>query len=227
MLRQTAVLVPAWQPDDRLLPLVEALAGEGFGALVVVDDGSSPDCGPAFAAVAGVAGVRMLRHRVNRGKGRALKTGMEYLLTELPGMEGVVTADADGQHTPADIVRVAVALDAAGGAAVLGVRRMVQDAPLRSRLGNGLTRRMFAWRTGVALADTQTGLRAFPRALLPELLGLAGERYEYEMAALVHLCRQRRPVEVPIETVYFAGNQGSHFHPVLDSLRVGWALLRS
>jgi hypothetical protein len=74
--------------------------------------------------------------------------------------------------------------------------------------------------------DTQTGLRGFPRALLAELAALPGERYEYEMAVLAAVCRRGRPVEVGIETVYEAGNKGSHFAPVQDSLRVMWVLLR-
>jgi len=227
ILQQIAVLVPAWQPDGRLLQLAEALAAQGFGAVVVVDDGSSAACEPVFNAVAAIPGVHLLRHTVNLGKGRALKTGIDYVLNELRAMAGLVTADADGQHIVTDIVRVTEALDLVAGAAVLGVRRLPSDAPLRSRFGNALTRFLFAGITGVKLADTQTGLRAFPRALLPELLTLHGKRYEYEMAVLVHLCRSGFPIEVPIEAVYFAGNRGSHFHPLLDSLRIGWALLRA
>ena len=43
---------------------------------------------------------------VNRGKGRALKTAFERLLSDDPGLVGCVTADADGQHTPEDVARV-------------------------------------------------------------------------------------------------------------------------
>jgi glycosyltransferase involved in cell wall biosynthesis len=223
-LARLAVLVPAWCPDAGLVPLVEALVVRGFGAVVVVDDGSGVACAPVFAAVAAVPGVHLLRHAVNLGKGRALKTGINYVLTELYAVDGLVTADADGQHRVADIVRVAQALEVQPNAAVLGVRTFAAGVPWRSRLGNGLTRTLFALLSGRKVADTQTGLRAFPRGLLAELLGLEGERYEYEMTVLAHLCRRGEPVEVAIETVYVDGNRGSRFRPVRDSARIYAAL---
>jgi len=90
-----------------------------------------------------------------------------------------------------------------------------------------LTRQIFRLATGTKLGDTQTGLRGFSRAMLPELLLLEGERYEYEMTVLAHLCRDgRRPLEVPIETVYIDGNKSSHFDPIRDSMRIYFVLLR-
>jgi putative flippase GtrA len=127
----------------------------------------------------------------------------------------------------ADIVRVAQALPAAHGRAVLGSRQFAQNVPPRSRFGNLLTRQVFQLATGARLGDTQTGLRAFPREMLAELLLLDGERYEYEMTVLAHLCRSgRRPLEVPIQTVYLDGNKSSHFDPIRDSMRIYFVLLR-
>jgi hypothetical protein len=146
---------------------------------------------------------------------------MRHVLDELPEMLGVVTADADGQHTAADVVRVAEAVLGAGGRMVLGARSFAGDVPWRSRLGNGMTQRLFGWVTGVWLADTQTGLRGFPRRMLVEAAMLQGERYEYEMTVLADVCgRGERPVEVAIETVYLEGNRSSHFDPLWDSVRI-------
>jgi glycosyltransferase involved in cell wall biosynthesis len=230
-LARLVLLVPVWQPEEGFPALVASVVAEGFGAVVIVDDGSDARCSAVFEEVALLPRVAVLRHAMNWGKGRALKTGMEYVLTELREMDGVVTADADGQHRPADMVRVARGLreelEAGGGRLVLGARGCPAEMPWRSRFGNGLTRRVFALVTGVRLADTQTGLRGFPRALLPELLALEGERYEYEMTVLAHICRMGdMPLEVPIETVYLKGNRCSHFDPILDSVRVYSVLLR-
>ena len=226
-LSRIAVLIPARAPEMRLLTLVKELVAAGFGAVIVLDDGSSSSCAEIFDAAVRTVGVHCLRHAVNLGKGRALKTGINYFLNELPEFTALVTADADVQHTPADIVRVAQALPAAHGRAVLGSRQFAQDVPLRSRFGNLLTRQIFRLATGARLNDTQTGLRAFPRELLAELLLLDGERYEYEMTVLAHLCRGgRRPLEVPIETVYIDGNRSSHFDPIRDSMRIYFVLLR-
>jgi glycosyltransferase involved in cell wall biosynthesis len=226
-LDRLAVLIPAWQPEERLADLVADLAGRGFGAIILVNDGSGDRHTALFDELALLPRVHVLRHAVNLGKGRALKTGINYFLGESRGLDGVVTADADGQHTAADIVRAAHALQLSGGAAVLGSRSFAGDVPWRSRFGNALTRHIFAFATGATVADTQTGLRGFPRALLPELMVLAGEHYEYEMTVLVHLCKQgNSPVEVPIETIYLDGNRSSHFDPVRDSMRIYFVLVR-
>lgn len=223
-----AVLIPAWQPTALLVPLIAELAAQGFGTQILVDDGSGEAAQSIFREIAARPNVEVLRHAVNLGKGRALKTGFGHLLNRHPECFGVVTADADGQHTPADIVRVAWALLAGGERPVLGSRGFEGAVPLRSRLGNLLTRKIFRILTGTKLSDTQTGLRGLPRRLLPELLALDGERYEYEMTTLAHLCRSGQPpVEVPIATVYTEDNRGSHFHPVWDSLRITFVLLRS
>jgi glycosyltransferase involved in cell wall biosynthesis len=225
-LDRLAVLIPAWQPEERLLTLATSLLDRGFGNVIIVNDGSDAHCSAFFEALLPLPRVRVLNHAVNLGKGRALKTGINHLLTELPAMDGLVTADADGQHTVDDIVRVAQAMPYADGAIVLGSRRFSSQVPLRSRFGNGLTRHIFAFITGAKIADTQTGLRAFPRDLLPELIALNGERYEYEMSVLAHVCRQRRPLEIPIETVYIDGNRSSHFNPIWDSMRIYFVLVR-
>ncbi len=226
-LQRLAVLIPAWLPEPILTSLVMQLAAQGFGAVILVDDGSGNCFAALFDRLAALPRIHLLRHAVNRGKGRALKTGFNYCLTELPHLDGVVTADADGQHKPEDILRVALAMQTSGDRAVLGSRAFAHAMPWRNRLGNTLTRSVFGWLSGTWLHDTQTGLRALPRALLPELLALKGERYEYEMTVLAHLCRTgNAPLEVPIETVYLPGNKSSHFHPVLDSVRICLVLAR-
>lgn len=221
------VLIPAWQPNATLHGLVADLSRRGFGKLLLVDDGSSSAYEETFARIGTLPGVEILRHPANLGKGRALKTGFQHLLNTQPYLLGVITADADGQHTPDDVEKVARASRSTYPRFVLGSRIFNRHVPWRSRLGNTLTRWLFGSLTGVRLADTQTGLRGLPLALLPDLLALPGDRYEYEMTALAHLCRTgHTPVEIPIRTVYLDNNRDSHFRPVWDSMRIYAALLR-
>ncbi|MDT7812954.1 MAG: hypothetical protein QOJ42_2870 [Acidobacteriaceae bacterium] len=226
-LDRLAVLVPAWQPQEQLNVFVAGLVAQGFGAVLVVNDGSDKKCSVLFEDIALLPRVYVLRHAVNLGKGRSLKTGINYFLNELREMDGLVTADGDGQHTPADVARVAQTLLKANGKLVLGSRSFAPGVPLRSWFGNSLTRQIFAFVTGAKLADTQTGLRGFPRTLLPELLVLDGERYEYEMTVLAHVCRLgSKPLEISIETIYIDGNRASHFDPIWDSMRIYFVLVR-
>lgn len=221
------LLIPAWNPDTRLIALVEELAEYGFAMILVVDDGSAADSLPLFEMLKTVPSVHLLRHERNRGKGRALKTGFRYILSDLPLIDGVITADADGQHAAADIVAVARAMRDGNDQVALGVREFARDVPLRNWFGNVLTKHIFGFVAGMKVRDTQTGLRAFRRSLLPQLEMLPGERYEYEMTVLAYICRHvGRPREIPIATIYMEGDNTSHFHPVWDSLRIYRALAR-
>jgi glycosyltransferase involved in cell wall biosynthesis len=224
---QVAVLIPARRQEPALAPLVDGLLDAGFGAIILVDDGSPGEDKEVFDSLAKQNRVHLLHHAVNLGKGRALKTGINYFLNCLNGFAGLVTADADGQHSTGDIVSVANAFLAASGRAVLGCRSFAGEVPLRSRMGNLLMRLVFHFVSGRRVSDTQTGLRAFPASLLPALVALPGERYEYEMTVLAYLCRHgNAPLEVPVSTIYTGGNRSSHFNPVLDSMRICFVLPR-
>jgi glycosyltransferase, group 2 family protein len=213
------VVIPAYEPDEKLLHVVADLRRDTAYAIVVVDDGSSAAAQPVFAALP--EDVTLLRHAENRGKGRALKTAYEYIAAHFPQTEGVVTVDADGQHLPADVARVSEEWAAHPEALVLGSRRFTGNVPWRSRTGNAITRAVFRLSTGVAVFDTQTGLRAFAVSRIPMMLEMRGERYEYEINVLLYATRQRIPIrEVTIETVYIADNASSHFHPLRDSWRI-------
>lgn len=220
------VLVPAYNPDGKLPAFVDSLVAAGFPRIVVVDDGSEPASAPAFARVAAHPECTVLAHAVNLGKGRAIKTGLNHILQRHPGAAGVVTADADGQHLARDVAAVVETFRARPDALVLGARRFGPGTPLRSLVGNVLTRHLFRLLAGRRVTDTQSGLRCFPRALLPELLRLEGERYEYEMNVLLALRDATPVVEREIETVYLEGNRSSHFDPVYDSMKISFLLLR-
>ena len=219
------VLIPAYQPDARLPRLIlELHRADPSTKIVVVDDGSGQKFSDIFEASA-TAGAHVISYENNRGKGYALREGFTWI-RDIAGdlSECVVTADADGQHTLNDIFRVGRTCTDTG-TSVLGVREFVGHVPARSRIGNTATSALFWLATGWKLKDTQTGLRAFPVALLPALLEVQGDRYEYELRVLLHLAKFRHPVtQIPIETIYEAGNPTSHFRPLQDSARI-WAPL--
>ena len=215
------VLIPAYEPGDTLVELVARLAHH---TVVLVDDGSGPAYAPIFAR-ARALGAELVTLDRNSGKGHALKAGFAHIARRHPG-RGVVCADSDGQHRPADIEAVARHAAASGAAMVLGVRRFTGRVPVRSRLGNGVTRVAFRLVTGLAVTDTQTGLRGYPARMLPWLARVPGDRFEYEQRLLLEAAREGLPVaEVEIATVYLGHNESSHFRPVRDSLRVYRPLL--
>ena len=218
---RATVIIPSLNPDDSLVSYVGGVVDAGYDVLVV-DDGSSLDKRPMFDRLEHLDGVHVLRHFVNMGKGRALKDAFNYYLTHNAESCGVITADSDGQHTLEDINKVAAAMAAHDDALVLGARDFSGDnVPPKSAFGNKLTRRVLKMLWGGAITDTQTGLRGIPRSLIPEYLTLSGERFEYETGMLIEALSKKTPViEVPIETIYIAGNSGTHFNPIVDSLKI-------
>ena len=233
-------LIPAYEPEQKLVSLAADLKKRGFD-IVVVDDGSGSGYREIFDELAQQTTV--LTHAQNRGKGAALKTGMRYINKYMAYTESVLTAsgeetvsgrdavivtvDADGQHLPDDVRRVADISAQRRDALVLGSRALGRDIPARSRFGNTVTRHVYSAATGVHVHDTQTGLRAFRRSLIPRLLEIEGERYEYEINMLMQLAAEGVPViEERIETVYENNNSGSHFRTLRDSFRVYKEILK-
>jgi len=218
-----SVLIPAYKPDERLNQLVDELKDVGFMDIIAVDDGGGAQYAPIFARLK-EQGVTVLTHEVNKGKGAALKTGLRYIIET--GSRGVITADADGQHAPSDIIKIADALVENPDSLVLGVRDKKQMPP-RSRVGNTLTCYVFGLMTGLWITDTQTGLRGLPAACLESFSQLEGDRYEYEQNMLLDVRHRRVPVkEVGIQTIYLDNNASSHFNALRDGLRIYGLLFR-
>lgn len=226
---QTVVLIPSLEPDQRLPEYVSQLMESGFAHAVVIDDGSSQPFQHFFDECAAMPGVTVLHHDVNHGKGVALKTGYTYIRDHLPEAKIILTADSDGQHTVKDCIRTAEAAACGKRALWLGSRDFSQaDVPPKSRFGNRCTSVVFKALYGPWLPDTQTGLRAFLRDDLDFMLGVSGDRYEYEMNVLISCARAKLPMEtLTIETVYENNNEGSHFHPLRDSWRIYKLILGS
>lgn len=222
------VLIPAYKPGPALMGLLEDLPAAAI--VIVVDDGSGPAYQDIFDALGRHKNVHLLAHIVNLGKGAALKTGLNYAACTFPSGKGVVTADADGQHTAADILKVAAVLFESPTRVVLGARSFggaIGGTPLRSRAGNEITRLVMRAVTGQKISDTQTGLRGIPMAFIGDLLRLPATGYDFELDMLV-TCRakRRKIIEVPIATIYLDGNRSSHFNPLRDSMRIYFVFLR-
>lgn len=219
-MKEIGIIMPAYQPDEKAIQVIEELVQVHDGPIFIVDDGS--DASYVFNKLDTFEQVTILRHAVNQGKGRALKTAFHYVSNERPDLRAVVTIDADGQHLTKDIMKLVRSLEETDDALLLGSRDFSEkNIPLRSKFGNECTKVLYRIMTGTRLNDTQTGLRGIPTKYLPQLLTIEGERFEYEMNVLAKLKDMNIPIaEVPIDTVYLEGNKSSHFRPLHDSFQV-------
>lgn len=225
---KVAVIIPAYEPDEKLVTLVKELTQNGLYNIVVVDDGSGEACSDIFARVSCVEGCEVFTHAVNLGKGRSLKDAFNHCLSRWPGLVGAVTADSDGQHSPEDIRRCMEALAEDPGSLVLGVRKFDgKDVPFKSRAGNRITSVVFRLLMGLKISDTQTGLRGIGASFMKKLCSVSGERYEFETNMLIETKTRNIPIrEVPIRTIYIDENKSSHFRPFWDSVRIYALILK-
>ena len=219
------ILIPAYEPDMTLVKIVKELRTACKYPIIIVNDGSGNKASEVFAACANISNLTVLEHDVNRGKGAALKTGLNHVYTSHPNAAGVVTADADGQHTTEDILKICQKLqtETVKNKPTLWLGMRYQDGshyiPLRSRIGNTFSSLLFCIATRRWLKDTQTGLRGIPLSMVPALLDVENNGFAFETDMLLIASRKKYSYgKVSIETVYEPGNPSSHFKPIQDTV---------
>ena len=208
-------LIPSYEPTDVLISLTKELVINDF-EVVIVNDGSDNTYDKIFKECANYAVV--LSYKENHGKGYALKYGLSFIYDNYKNYT-VVTMDSDGQHTIKDAV--CLCKKVTNNKIVLGKRLRDKHIPLRSKLGNAITRKVYEFKTGLKIYDTQTGLRAFNKSVIPFLLSVNGDRFEYEMNVLLSAKSNNiNLIEETIDTIYINNNRGSHFRTFKDSYMI-------
>lgn len=220
------LLIPAYEPTQILLDIIDELQTD-FSALIVIDDGSvSLKSQDIFEALDRLPSVSLLRHKFNKGKGEALKTGFSFALEHFD-FSYVVTMDADGQHATEDVKRLSVfANKTKDSDLVMGERAFDSKTPIRSRFGNSLTVFVFKYLHSFDIKDTQTGLRAIKYEMVSSILNLDGSGYEYETEMLTWCIKSGANIsKLPISTIYLNNNESSHFRPLVDSIIIYRSIL--
>lgn len=221
------LLIPAYNPEKKIVAVVKDLPKGVFDQVLIINDGSSPKYSEIFNQLSKVKNVNILTHERNQGKGAALKTGFSYILKNIENCLGLVTADADGQHLKKDILAIADCLKPEQHLLTIGSRTFDSKVPLRSHFGNKLTRMVMKYFFKIDLKDTQSGLRAIPYSLLPQLLKIPFNGYEFEIEMLLVAEKKGyRFEEIEIDTIYENNNIASSFNPVVDSAKIYFVLFR-
>lgn len=222
-------IIPAYNPDVMLIEVVNNLRKISTDPILVINDGSKQSSTEIFSQIANVNNLVIIEHKVNRGKGQALKTAFSYVLASIPDAIGVVTLDADGQHRATDALRIGAGLSTNHEQIILGCRKLADrtKVPFKSWFGNMLSKNIFSLISGRPIDDTQTGLRGIPIKYLRDLLDIVYNRYEFEIEMLLFFVNKKIEIhEIEIETIYIENNKHSHFNPIVDSFRIYFVLFR-
>ena len=219
---QTAAVIPAYQ-DEKHIGDIAGRTRQRLDHVLVVDDGSTDQT----AERAREAGAEVVVHPENRGKGEAIKTGLEHWFAE-PHRSGhgpdrqitwAILLDSDGQHLPEEIDRfLLAAVDAPRSTFFIGNRMNdVGRMPLIRRVVNRYMSKEISRVCGQEIPDTQCGFRMLSRQLAPHLRG-GGHRFDYDTEMLIIASRTGYGIEsVPITTIYT--DQVSKIHPLRDAIR--------
>lgn len=216
-----AAVIPALNAAKTLGPVIAA-SREHVEAILVVDDGSND----GTSDVAGAAGVNVVRHQKNRGKGGALKTGFGWCLER--GYDAVLTLDADGQHLGSNIPKLVEAWNETHADLIIGGRSHLFEQMLpRRRLANRFSAAAIAWAAGLKVSDSQSGFRIYSANLL-RAITLHSNGFAMESEVLVRAGRRGfRVVTVPVDLGFVDGLATSHYRPILDSLRIAVVVFRA
>lgn len=197
MLPNIAVVIPIYNEAQIIGQVLEEVRRHGEYILIVVDDGSSDES----YVYASANGALTLRHKINRGKGAAIKTGI--MAANLLKADIVVTMDGDGQHNPADI-QVLIdpiindKIDVVLGSRLLNREEMPKIKVIANFIGN-----VFTWLLyGIMVSDSQSGYRAYSKyAAL--IIDTKADKYEYDSKVIREIKNYRLQfTEVPVHTRY-------------------------
>jgi glycosyltransferase involved in cell wall biosynthesis len=211
-------VLPAFDCERTVGAVVGGLR-ERIGRVVVIDDGSRDETS-ARAAAAGAEVERLPR---NRGKGAALRRGIELALASSP--EAVALLDADGQHDPRELPALIAAWESGQGDLVIGTRlHEHRKIPGARYWTNYIGSRILSWMSGYELEDSQSGYRLLA-STLARRLELESHDYAIESEMLIKAARLgARLAQVPVRAIYNDG--GSHFRPLVDTFHISCASIR-
>jgi glycosyltransferase involved in cell wall biosynthesis len=213
------VVIPAYNESEVIASVLEPLLTENY-RVVVVDDGSTDSTFQSSRTT----GAYVLRHATNLGQGAALQTGISFALLE--GANFICTYDADGQHNPDDIRRLAQYLADANADVALGSRFLggTENLPFIKRLVLKAAIVFTGIHSGLKLTDTHNGLRLMTEKAARSIR-LRQPRMAHASEVLVKISeRGLKYVEVPVKITYteYSRQKGQS---VLDSAKIVFDLL--
>ena len=215
------IVIPARNEATVIGDVIVGIKKAGFENIIIVDDGSNDNTLEA----AKNAGTLALRHKINRGKGAAVKTGL--VAAQIKNAKIVVTMDGDGQHDPNDIQAVIVPIISHQADVVLGTRLLDSKnisvyKVFANKTANILTRLL----TGLWVADSQSGFRAFDAKALA-VMAHVGDKYEYDSEIIRQIARNRlKYTEVPIRVYYTDYSKGkAHKQGIVNGCKTLYRLV--
>lgn len=193
--------MPVFNEDSIIQDVIREIKEKGFENMIIVDDGSSDDTYQKVEKIKGIGEITVLKHKINRGKGAATKTGIEA--ARLLGADIIVTMDGDGQHDPRDIDKLVKPIVEGKSQVVLGTRlKNPEGMPYYKRLHNYIANLITWYLFGLWVTDSQSGFRAYSKEAA-SLINTRYDRYEYDSEVIREIyIHKLKFKEIPIKVRY-------------------------
>jgi len=215
----TVIVIPVYNDRDSVLGLVQGIRTIIDCPIIVIDDGSSDGI-----RAEDFVDVAYMKHSENRGKGAALKTGLN--LAQRAGFDYAITLDADGQHDPHEIPNFISQTKEYPDSLVVGMRNLInRDMPFHRQLSNNVTSLMLSLRIGQRVRDSQVGYRCYPLKY-SRLWDSIEDGFMFESVVFFNAAKLRIPLAWQAIPVIY-GNEESHINPLIDTLRFIRTFFRS
>lgn len=213
------VIIPALNPLNALIGYVKNMLKFNIEKVIIINDGSDEKYQVVFDELRKLDGCIVLTHQKNKGKGRALKTGFQYVITYIKHVNFVITVGAHGQHKLDDVQRILQNAAIFSDGIILGVRSFnSKDMPLTSSIGNRTASILFSLLFHKRLLDTQTGLRCIPKQQLYWCIKVPGESFSYDTNMLVEAIKRNIPIyEIPIGRLKLKKNSIMFYDEIINT----------
>ena len=225
------IIIPCFNPTKKIESIINKLHRKFEGNIILIDDGNTTKNKKYLQSIANKnIRVKLLNHAVNLGKGAAIKTALNYILTNFKKFKACITVDADGQHDFSDIFSIfehTKKLQKNKKCLVLGCRNITKKNPFKSYIGNLVSNKIFSYLLNFKFHDTQTGLRGFNRRFALMSFKIENNKFDFETEQLI-LARKHgaRINQYPIQTIYFDKNNKTTFDPLIDSFKIYFLILK-
>ena len=207
------IVLPVHNEEGRVLQVLKDLSKLKFN-VVVVDDGST-DNSKLKIINSKFKNVKLLEHKINLGKGAALKTGSEYAFSH--GAEAVILMDSDGQHAVSDLALFVEKLESKKYDLVLGSRNLSLGVPLVRYVGNKIASLIVSSMYHIYVSDLISGFRAMTKNGYKKVKW-ESTGYGVETEMIIRMKKENlNYCEIPVATIYYDGYKGVS---ILDSFGV-------
>ena len=215
------LLIPAYKPSKRLIELINSINfSENFRA-IIIDNGNEVEYFDIFNKLKKIKFVDIIRVEENKGKGFGLKKGIFHCYNHTK-CNKIIFADADGQHTKLDILRIKKELSKnnKSNEFIISKRNHTLKTPFLNLIGNTLFSLIFNFIFKTKVKDPLSGLRAMDIEEGKKLLSIKSHGFEFEVETIIFFKKSKLPIKnINTSATYFKDNK-SNFNKFFDSLKL-------